>query len=127
MFYIYKTKNKVGCTNNIENRIIKQQGYKDFKILFKTTNILLASNLELDLQKKHGFKQDKNKYYELINLKNKTMYHLTEQTITFKNSDLLNLKDKIVSTIEIKDEIYFIDEDIKNWILNNNFKSQHNN
>jgi hypothetical protein len=52
MFYIYKTKNKVGCTNNIENRIIKQQGYKEFKILFKTTNILLASNLELDLQKK---------------------------------------------------------------------------
>jgi NTP pyrophosphatase (non-canonical NTP hydrolase) len=55
------------------------------------------------------------------------MYHITEQTITFKNSDLLNLKDKITSTIEIKDEIYFIDEDIKNWILNNNFKSQHNN
>ena len=127
MFYIYKTKNKIGCTNNIENRVVKQQGYKDFKILFKTTNILLASNLELDLQKKHGFKQDRNKYYELINLKNKTMYHLTDQTITFKNSDLTNLKDKIVSTIEIKDEIYFIDENIKNWILNNNFKSQHNN
>jgi hypothetical protein len=52
MFYIYKLKNKIGCTNNIENRVIKQQGYNDFKILFKTRNILLASNLELDLQKK---------------------------------------------------------------------------
>jgi len=56
MFYIYKTKNKIGCTNKIENRVIKQQGYKDFKILFKTNNILLASNLELDLQEKYGFK-----------------------------------------------------------------------
>jgi NTP pyrophosphatase (non-canonical NTP hydrolase) len=127
MFYIYKTKNKIGCTKNIENRVVKQQGCIDFKILFKTLDILIASNLEFDLQKKYGFKQDKNKYYKLINLKNKNMYHVTEQTITFKNSDLLNLKDKIVSTIEIKDEIYFIDEDIKNWILNNNFKSQHNN
>jgi NTP pyrophosphatase (non-canonical NTP hydrolase) len=126
MFYIYKTKNKIGCTNNIENRVIKQQGYNDYKILFKTKSILLASIFELDLQKKYGFKQDKNKYYKLINLKNKIMYYVTEQTITFKNSDLLNLKDKITSTIEIKDEIYFIDEDIKNWILNNNYKSQHN-
>jgi NTP pyrophosphatase (non-canonical NTP hydrolase) len=126
MFYIYKTKNKIGCTDNIENRVIKQQGYKDFKILFKTNNILLASNLELDLQEKYGFKQDRNKYYELINLKNKTMYHITNQTITFKNSNINNLKELIKSTLEIKNEIYFIDENIKDWILKNNFKSQHN-
>jgi hypothetical protein len=43
MFYIYKTKNKIGCTNNIENRVIKQQGYNEYKILFKTKSILLAS------------------------------------------------------------------------------------
>ena len=106
MYYIYKTKNKIGCSNNIENRVIKQQGYKEFKILFKTTNILLASNLELDLQKKYGFKQDRNKYYELINLKNKIMYHVTNQTITFKNSNINNLKELIKSTLEIKNEIY---------------------
>ena len=126
MFYIYKTKNKIGCTNNIESRVIKQQGYKNFKILFKTNNIRLASNLELDLQKKYKFKQDRNKYYELINLKNKSMYHVTNHTLTFKNSNLNNLKELIKSTLEIKNEIYFIDENIKDWILKNNFKSQHN-
>lgn len=126
MFYIYKTKNKIGCTNNIKNRVIKQQGYKDFKILFKTNNILLASNLELDLQKKYGFKQDKNKYYELINLKNKIMYHVTNHTLTFKNSNLSNLKDCIKDCLEINGQFYLIDDEIKDWILNNNFKSQHN-
>jgi NTP pyrophosphatase (non-canonical NTP hydrolase) len=126
MFYIYKTKNKIGCTNNIKNRVIKQQGCKDYKILFKTKCILLASNLELDLQKKYGFKQDKNKYYELINLKNKNMYHVTNQTITFKNSNINNLKDIIKSSIEIDNQIYLIDDEIKDWILKNNFKSQHN-
>lgn len=126
MFYIYKTKNKIGCTNNIENRVIKQQGYKDFKILFKTNNILLVSNLELDLQKKYGFKQDKNKYYKLINLKNKNMYHITNHTLTFKNSNLNNLKDCIKDCLEINGQFYLIDDEIKDWILNNNFKSQHN-
>jgi len=126
MFYIYKTKNKIGCTNSIKNRVIKQQSYKDFKILFKTTNIILASNLELDLQKKYGFKQDKNKYYKLINLKNKIMYHVTNQTITFKNSNINNLKNLIKNTVEIDEQIYIIDDDIKEWILKNNYKSQHN-
>jgi NTP pyrophosphatase (non-canonical NTP hydrolase) len=126
MFYIYKTKNKIGCTNSIKNRVIKQQSYKDFKILFKTTDIILASNLELDLQKKYGFKQDKNKYYKLINLKNKIMYHVTNQTITFKNSNINNLKNLIKNTVEIDEQIYIIDDDIKEWILKNNYKSQHN-
>jgi len=126
MFYIYKTKNKIGCTNNINNRVVKQQGYKNYKILYKTTSIKLASIFELYLQIKHGFKQDRDKYYELINLKNKIMYHVTNQTITFKNSNSINLVDKIKNTIEVNEQIYLIDEDIKEWILKNNFKSQHN-
>jgi NTP pyrophosphatase (non-canonical NTP hydrolase) len=125
MFYIYKTKNKIGCTNNIKNRVIKQQGYNEYKILFKTKSILLASIFELDLQKKYRFKQDRKKYYELINLKNKIMYHVTNQTITFKNSNINNLKEIIKSTLEIQNEIYFIDENVKDWILKNNFKSQY--
>jgi NTP pyrophosphatase (non-canonical NTP hydrolase) len=126
MFYIYKTKNKIGCTNNIENRVIKQQGYNNYKILFKTKSILLASIFELDLQKKYAFKQDKNKYYELINLKNKKMYYVTNQTITFNNSNKENLKSKIPSVLEINSELYFLDKNIIEWILNNNFKSQYN-
>ena len=69
MFYIYKTKNKIGCTNNINNRVIKQQGYNNYKILYKTNNIKLASIFELQLQNKYNFKQDNKNYYELITLK----------------------------------------------------------
>ena len=126
MFYIYKIKNKIGCTNNIENRVIKQQGYKDFKILYKTNNIKLASIFELQLQKKYNFKQDNKNYYELITLKQKTMYHVTNQTLTFKNSNLNNLNECIKDTIEIHGQFYLIDNEIKDWILKNNFKSQHN-
>jgi|GWRWMinimDraft_13_1066021.scaffolds.fasta_scaffold00128_7 NTP pyrophosphatase (non-canonical NTP hydrolase) len=126
MYYIYKLKNKIGCTNNINNRVINQQGYNNYKILYKTNNIKLASIFELQLQNKYNFKQDKNKYYELITKKTKTMYHVTNQTLTFKNSNLNNLNECIKDAIEIHEQFYIIDDEVKNWILKNNFKSQHN-
>ena len=126
MYYIYKLKNKIGCTNNIRNRVVNQQGYNNYQILYKTNNIKLASNFELELQKKYNFKQDKKKYYELITLKQKTMYHVTNQTLTFKNSNLNNLNESIKDTLEIHDKFYLVDNEIKDWILKNNFKSQHN-
>jgi NTP pyrophosphatase (non-canonical NTP hydrolase) len=126
MYYIYKLKNKIGCTNNISNRVVNQQGYNNYEILYKTNNIKLASNFELELQNKYNFKQDKKKYYELITSKQKTMYHVTNHTLTFKNSNLSNLKDCIKETLEIHNQIYLIDDYLKDWIINNNFKSQHN-
>lgn len=126
MYYIYKVKNKIGCTNNINNRVIKQQGYNDYEILYKTNNIKLASIFELQLQNKYNFKQDNKNYYKLITLKQKTMYHVTNQTLTFKNSNLNNLNNCINDAIEIHGQFYLIDNEIKDWILKNNFKSQHN-
>jgi NTP pyrophosphatase (non-canonical NTP hydrolase) len=126
MYYIYKVKNKIGCTNDISKRVINQQGYNNYDIIYQTNNIILASNFELELQKKYKFKQDKNKYYELITKKTKTMYHVTNHTLTFKNSSLNNLKESIKETLEIHNQIYLIDDEIKDWILKNNFKSQHN-
>ena len=53
MFYVYLIKNiKVGCTSNIYNRVIKQQGQNKYKILFKTTDIHEASKKEIYYQKK---------------------------------------------------------------------------
>jgi hypothetical protein len=84
MFYIYHIKNsKIGCTKNVINRIIKQQGELNFSILYKTDNIKAASEKEKQLQKLYGYKIDKEDYITLINKKQNNMYHLTDKTITF--------------------------------------------
>lgn len=127
MFYIYYIKNqKIGCTKNIKKRVEIQQGEYNYKILFKTDNILLASNKEIELQKKFFFKTDKTKYINLINQKQKKMYHTTEKTITFKNSNIQNINLLIPDVLEINKTLYPITEEIKNWIIKNNFKSQIN-
>jgi len=127
MFYIYHIKNsKIGCTKNIINRVIKQQGELNFSILYKTDNIKIASEKEKEFQKFYGYKLDKQEYITLINKKQNKMYHLTDKTITFKNSNNNNLISKIPDVIEINKKLYYITDDIKKWILNNNFKSQIN-
>lgn len=127
MFYIYHIKNsKIGCTKNLINRVIKQQGELNFSILYKTDNIKIASEKEKEFQKIYGYKLDKQEYITLINKKQNNMYHLTDKTITFKNSNSNNLISKIPDVIEIDKKLYYITDDIKKWILNNNFKSQIN-
>jgi NTP pyrophosphatase (non-canonical NTP hydrolase) len=102
MFYIYHIKNsKIGCTKNVINRIIKQQGELNFSILYSTDNIKIASEKEKQLQKLYGYKIDKEDYITLINKKQNNMYHLTDKTITFKNSNINNLLSKIPDVIEI--------------------------
>ena len=127
MFYIYHIKNsKIGCTKNITNRVIKQQGELNFSILYKTDNIKVASEKEKQLQKLYGYKIDKEDYITLINKKQNNMYHLTDKTITFKNSNINNLLSKIPDVIEINKKLYYITDELKKWIVNNNFKSQIN-
>ena len=49
---------KVGCTTNIQKRVIDEQGFKEgeFEILFETNNIKEASIAERTLQKDLGYK-----------------------------------------------------------------------
>ena len=130
MFYIYEIKNiKVGCTNNIFKRIIVQQGYCNYKILDKTKCINEASKLELEWQEKLGYKKDLKTYKETIsNLKTKKMIHVTDHTITFKktfNKELDNFILPVV--IELNDGFIIpVDDEIKEFILKNNYKSQNN-
>lgn len=130
MFYIYEIKNiKVGCTNNIFKRIIIQQGYYNYKILDKTKCINEASKLELEWQEKLGYKKDLKTYKETINnLKTKKMIHVTDHTITFKktfNKELDNFILPVV--IELNDGFIIpVDDEIKKFILKNNYKSQNN-
>lgn len=129
MFYIYHIKGiKVGCTNNPVERIEKQQGYKKYEILAKTDCIDEASRLEIEWQDKLGYKRDIRTYKETINnFKTKNMIHVTKKTITFKKTHNKALEGfEFPSFVEIGDDIIieFTDE-VKQFCIENNYKSQH--
>ena len=83
MYYIYHIPNikKIGCTNNLERRVEKQQGWNksEYQVLFATSDVKKASDVEYDLQRVYGYKIDINRYETLINMKINT----TPQTTTF--------------------------------------------
>lgn len=58
MYYIYHIPGiKIGCSINPTRRV-RNQGYTDFVILEEHTDILTASNRELELQREYGYKID---------------------------------------------------------------------
>lgn len=126
MYYIYHIEGiKVGCTNNPAKRIVHQQGYKDFKILAKTKCIDEASKLEFEWQNKLGYKNDIRTYKQTIN---NFMIHITKTTITFKKTFNKTFDNYTwPSNIELdKDYNIEVNEQVKDFILQNNFKSAHN-
>jgi len=130
MYYIYHIEGKkVGCTNNLFKRVTQQQGYYDYEILDKTNCIDKASALELEWQTKLGYKKDIRTYKETINnFKTKKMIHVTNQTITFKKTFDNKLEGfEFPSFIEVDDYIIEVNNEIKDFLINNNFKSKHSN
>lgn len=126
MYYIYHIEGvKVGCTKNPAKRIIVQQGYSDFKILAKTKCIDKASKLEFEWQNKLGYKNDIRTYKQTIN---NFMLHITKQTITFKKTFNKKFDNYTWPTnIELgQDYNIEINNEVKEYILKNNFKSAHN-
>ena len=66
MYYIYHIPGiKIGCTDNVERRI-EQQGYSNYEIIEQHFDIYDASNRELYLQKKYGYKIDKIPYFKSV-------------------------------------------------------------
>jgi hypothetical protein len=66
MYYIYHIPNvKIGCTKNPSNRI-KQQTSNDYEILETHTDIHIASQREIELQKQYGYSIDKSTYKQSI-------------------------------------------------------------
>jgi len=64
MYYIYHIPGvKIGCSMHPKKRV-KSQGYTDFEILNKSEDKLLASELEIQLQKQYGYKIDRVKYHQ---------------------------------------------------------------
>ena len=60
---------KIGCTDNVLRRI-QQQGFTEYEVLETHTDIYLASNREIELQKEYGLPIDKVPYYKVLNISN---------------------------------------------------------
>ena len=66
MYYIYHIKGvKIGCSKNPQNRT-RQQGATEYEILETHSDIHIASEREIELQKQYGYKVDKTTYYNSV-------------------------------------------------------------
>jgi hypothetical protein len=70
MYYIYHIPGvKIGCTANPKLRIQYRQGFKNYEILETHTDVHIASERELELQKQYGYKRDNNlSYYQTLKI-----------------------------------------------------------
>ena len=85
-YYLYHIPGKkIGVTRNLEERVHKQQGYKEgeYVILAESKDISEISTLEIQMQKAFGYKVDRQ-LYKNLKCNNKDMkINVTEQTTTF--------------------------------------------
>ena len=125
---------KIGVTNDLYNRVEKQQGYEvgEYEILDSSTDIDYISKRELELQKKYGYRVDMKPYSELFNNNkfNKNMkINVTEQTTTFP-CPLNKLKGQLMDNLEMQWETehgnVMLDADLAEWIVKNAVTSMYN-
>jgi hypothetical protein len=73
-YYIYHIKGKkIGCTQSLEYRL-KRQHCNDYEILETHTDIMVASERELQLQKEYGYLVDTVPYYQSYKLCDKLTF-----------------------------------------------------
>ena len=86
---------KIGVTNDPERRITCQQGYAEdeYDILAMSDDIDYISELEIELQKKYGYKVDRQLYKDLP---------MNKKYINFTSNNILNYMYKIRSKISSK-------------------------
>lgn len=67
-YYIYHIEGiKIGCTMN-PNLRPKKQGYQNYSILEEHTDVYIASNREIELQKEYGYKVDTTPYWKTLKI-----------------------------------------------------------
>ena len=135
MYYVYYIPGvKVGCTNNLEQRVEKQQGYtKDqYKVLFSTKSIELASKKEKFFQETLGYKVDNDTYLELIKKTNPMKIKVAQGSVTFGDASTVITKESLMEAGVITDPTkkyldydIVISEDVANFILKNLNNSQY--
>ena len=131
-YYLYHIPGKkIGVTRNLEERVHKQQGYKEgeYTILAESKNITKISNLEIEMQKAFGYKVDRQLYKNLKCNNKKMKINVTEQTTTFPmplNKLKGRLMDHIGMTWETIDgDVTLTSESVK-WVVKNAKTSMYN-
>ena len=137
MYYLYHIPGKkIGVTNDVEGRVVNQQGYDwgEFDILAMDEDISHISELELELQQKMGYRVDKKLYKDLFNKNEKQLntmkINVTEATTTFPcpiNKLKGQLMDQMGMTWETDHGQFTITTQTINWIMTNAKTSMYNN
>lgn len=138
-YYVYHIPGrKIGMTNNIEKRVIKEQGYHrgEFEILISTGSMKIASEFEKEYQKKYDYAVDRQTYQQLMSLKpkeNTKKYKMklnaTEQTTTFPvplNKLKGNLMENIGMQWDTDHGVFVLDSVTIPWIIKNAKVSMYN-
>jgi NTP pyrophosphatase (non-canonical NTP hydrolase) len=135
MYTIYHIPGKkIGVTNNLEERVERQQGYTEdeYEILDMSDDIEYISKLEIELQKQYGYKVDRQLYKDLKPNKTKLNYmniNITEQTTTFPcpvNKLKGRLMDEVGMTWDTDHGKCCIDPKSVKWIMENVKPSMYN-
>jgi len=123
-------------TNDVESRVINQQGYgwDEFEILAMDEDISYISELELSMQKSLGYPVDRQLYKDLFNKNEKQLntmkINVTEATTTFP-CPISKLKgqlmDQMGMTWETDHGQFTITTQTINWIMTNAKVSMYNN
>ena len=119
---------KIGCTTNIQKRVVEKQGYKpgEYEILLQTDSIEEASNAERILQKELGYRVDRQLYKNLFKKSKNMKYSSSEYTTTFKISPK-DIDAHFLQDLKLKTAYgtYDLDtEDKIDWVLANINPSQ---
>ena len=125
---------KIGVTNDPDRRITCQQGYAEdeYDILAMSDDIDYISDLEIELQKKYGYKVDRQLYKDLPMNKplSKTMnINITEQTTTFPcpvNKLKGRLMDELGMSWDTEHGRCCVDPESVQWIMENVKPSMYN-
>ena len=125
---------KIGVTNNLEERVTRQQGYTEdeYEILDMSDDISYISHREIELQKLFGYRVDQKLYKDLNPLKqelNSMNINITEQTTTFPcpvNKLKGRLMDEIGMSWDTEHGKCCIDPDSIRWIMDNVKTSMYN-
>ena len=135
IYCIYHIPNKkIGVTNDLKNRVEKQQGYREgeYEVLEMSEDIDYISQREIELQKKYGYRVDRKLYKDLYNNNFKQLNNMNinipEMTTPFPcpiNKLKGQLMDNIGMTWETEAGGVLITKDSIKWILNNVKSSQY--
>ena len=123
-YKIYHIKGKkIGCTQNVKQRVEIEQGYspEEYDILFQTDDIEEASRAELQLQKDLGYKVDEVPYDKLFSKKFKTFEGNTIGFPFEKDEILISLGEKVVLST-LKGDYTASKSDLESLYANGHFR-----